>query len=236
MTIRSSFGPPPKVEWIGRQDDLTVPIPADVLEGSNADRQRVVRRGIDVRQARENVRRQDARAGDGVEKREVDSAERALEVEDNGIRIRRADPGNVIEEFAHRLVVAWLEHGPCREDNVGRSERNAVRPLRVATQMVDDRLAVGADPAVAPAGDRRRQLRPWQVVGAAPQEPSHREFRDLPRISVEVGVEARVVGRVADPEDVRYCVGMAVRWAVCRPGFHVDFGARHRQNANGKRP
>ena len=113
-----------------------------------------------------------------------------------------------------------------KSDVVGR-ERRAVRPRRVAPQVIGNRLAVSADAAVALGRNGGRQLWDWAIVRAAAEQPRHRQGRDPPDPGVEMRVQAAVFGRLSEAERVRNRIRVAPR-----PRAGLDVNARARAGAN----
>ena len=230
-----------EIERVRHELDAVGAFPRRVLERPDPDRQRVVGRFVDRLLAGEQVLGQDARLRERrAEEVDVEPRVRALEPEHHRVAVRRVDAVDQVEADVGQLVVGGVAHDAGGEAHVVGGERDAVRPLRVAPQMVRDRLAVGADAAVGARGHSGRELGDGPVVRVVPHEPRHRERAHVrhDELLVQVRVEPDDVfaGRIA--ENVRDRIGMPrlrarSRCGQQRAGDQRERGARRARVRNG---
>ncbi len=119
-----------------------------------------------------------------------------------------------------------------RPHHVARRHGNAILPAHPRAQMIRDDRAVGADPAVAAAGDAVEQHGDGAAARVDVDERFEREPRELTFLAVGIGMrEERVqrlrVGRDREPDPV----GRRKRPRTRRPrAAGTDYCARDREN------
>src|SRR5579884_2595372 len=196
------------------QRDVIAARPLRHLERSRANRHLIERHLVEALVLREQVLRDDADRVVRLREHRVDERrELAFEMEDDGRRVRRVDARDLVVADALVDVVGVVHHRLPAELHVLAAERHAVLPAHAGVQVVRDRQAVFADPAVT---DRRHGGRQDgdDVLSAAVDADERVEAEPVEEAFGGERREDRVERvRLALDRDAQHAVDRAVRTA-----------------------
>ena len=197
---------PRKYAGIRREHDPVAALPAHELKRPGADRRAVERHVIEVGIFRQQMGGQHAHRRVVFGEQRVDGGRvHLLHADDDGVGVGGIHRADQIVAAPRHDVVARVHDRLPRELHVAARERRAVVPGHAATQVIGQRQAVFADPAVSERGNRLRQIGDLAVMLVVRHQ--HTEDQTLGKGFDRVLREDRVELRRSDVDGDAQAVG-----------------------------